>query len=102
MTTFKEPLSGDRESNLPAPKKLNNSYNAELTEYINRLKKVNEELKQARRAALNLMEDTILSKDALRASESRLAALVEAVPIAIGMLDVNGKVILSNKEMKHF
>ena len=39
--------------------------------YIEKLKEVNEELRNSRRAALNLMEDAILSKDALRESEEK-------------------------------
>ena len=38
--------------------------NADVAAHIEELKKVNEELKQARRAALNLIEDALLSKEA--------------------------------------
>lgn len=44
---------------------------------IEELKRVNEELRQARRAALNLMEDAILSKEALRRSEEKYRTKLE-------------------------
>lgn len=52
---------------------LNGESNAEQAANIEELQKVNEELKQARRAALNLMEDALLSKEALQRSEAQLA-----------------------------
>lgn len=70
--------------------------------YIEELTKVNEELLQARRAALNLMEDAIASREALRQSEARLLLLIEAAPIAIGMTDAHGKLTLWNREMESF
>jgi signal transduction histidine kinase/PAS domain-containing protein len=44
---------------------------------IEELQRVNEELLQARRAALNLMEDTILSKEAFQRSEERYRLKLE-------------------------
>lgn len=70
--------------------------------HVEQLKKINEDLLHARHAALNLMEDAILSKEALRESESHLAGLVESLPVAVGMADKDGKLILSNKEMQRF
>jgi signal transduction histidine kinase len=58
-------------------KYINEHINAEVFRYIEQLKKVNEELLQARRAALNLMEDAILSKEALKAFNDSLEKLVE-------------------------
>jgi PAS domain S-box-containing protein len=52
--------------------------NADVAAHIEELKKVNEELKQARRAALNLIEDALLSKEALRESEERLRITTES------------------------
>jgi PAS domain S-box-containing protein len=46
------------------------SYSSHVA-YIEKLKEVNEELRNSRRAALNLMQDAILSKDALRESEEK-------------------------------
>jgi PAS domain S-box-containing protein len=43
----------------------------EQSTLLEELKNVNEELRQARRAALNIMEDAILSKEALQVSEQR-------------------------------
>ncbi|MBV9963030.1 MAG: PAS domain S-box protein [Parafilimonas sp.] len=45
----------------------------QLTEQVSELQKANEEIRAARRAALNLMEDAILSKEALERSEAQLA-----------------------------
>jgi PAS domain S-box len=56
---------------------------AEATAYIEELKKVNEELRQARRAALNLMEDAILSRETLRITENRIRIQKEAFQFAI-------------------
>jgi PAS domain S-box-containing protein len=52
--------------------------NADVPARIEELKKVNEELKQARRAALNLIEDGLLAKEALRESEERLRITTES------------------------
>jgi PAS domain S-box-containing protein len=50
-------------------------YGAELFEKLTALQKANEEIRKARKAALNLMEDAILSKDALAKSEEQLRIL---------------------------
>lgn len=52
---------------------------SELAAYIQKQKEANEELKQARRAALNLMEDAIVSKEALQKSEEKYRTLFESM-----------------------
>lgn len=42
------------------------------------------------------------SDRALRESEARLTALVSAVPTAISLIDIEGRIIYSNKEMQHY
>ncbi|HEY3404019.1 MAG TPA: ATP-binding protein [Ohtaekwangia sp.] len=42
------------------------------------------------------------AEQAMRVSETRLSSLVETVPTAIAMIDIHGKVILSNKEVQRF
>jgi PAS domain S-box-containing protein len=62
-------------------------------ELINELKKANNELREARRAALNVMEDAIISKEALKQSEERLRVVVEsAVDFAIINTNTKGMV----------
>jgi len=56
-------------------KKSKDDYGAELFEKLAALQKANEEIRRARKAALNLMEDAILSKDALAKSEEQLRIL---------------------------
>ena len=46
-------------------------------QYISELQKVNDELRRARSAALNLMEDALLSKEALRLSEEKYRTKLE-------------------------
>lgn len=58
-------------------KQENGHTKAELTGHVEELKKVAEELRQARRAALNLMEDAIQSKEALRQSEEKYRTKLE-------------------------
>jgi PAS domain S-box-containing protein len=53
--------------------------NPQQATYIEELKKVNEELKEARRAALNLMEDAIAAKEALQKSEVKYRTLFESM-----------------------
>ena len=43
-----------------------------------------------------------LAEAALRESEARLAAALEALPVGIGVIDADGKYILSNQEMDRF
>src|SRR5215471_8941547 len=49
----------------------------ELALYIEKLNKANEELFEARRAALNALEDAILSKEALRKSDENFRLRLE-------------------------
>jgi PAS domain S-box-containing protein len=51
----------------------------ELAERIAELQKANEEIQASRRAALNIMEDAIQSRDALLKSEERLRITMESV-----------------------
>src|SRR5215471_10837880 len=50
---------------------------AELTEDINELRKVNDEVRAARHAALNVMEDALQSKEALRKTEEKYRLKLE-------------------------
>ncbi|MFL5766179.1 MAG: sensor histidine kinase [Bacteroidia bacterium] len=59
----------------PFPSKPRENSAGEPKEYIEQLKRINEELVQARRAALNVMEDALLSKEALRSSREELREL---------------------------
>src|SRR5689334_15988234 len=56
-------------------KKSKLEYGSELFEKVAALQKANEEIRKARKAALNLMEDAILSKNALAKSEEQLRML---------------------------
>ena len=73
---------------MPEPTKFNHRLNSgteklfarssgELAELIAALQKVNRELSDARRAALNVMEDAILSKEALSKSEEKYRLKLE-------------------------
>src|SRR5215204_2753745 len=71
------PLESGAGNGTSTQKQTNGRSNAELAVYVEELKKVNEELRQARRAALNLMEDAILSKEALSRSEEKYRTKLE-------------------------
>lgn len=64
---------------------------AELTRRIAELQKANEEIKNSRIAALNVMEDAILSREALRDSEERFRTLANSVPHIIWSNDAEGR-----------
>jgi len=72
-------------------------HDKDLTDHFENLKKVNEELRLARRAALNLMEDAILSKEALAKSEEKYRTLFENMDegfcIIQMMYDQTGRVV---------
>jgi hypothetical protein len=68
---FLSPVDKDSGNSAATRKQTDGHINAQQLIYIEELKKVNEELKLARRAALNLMEDAIASKEALRKSEEK-------------------------------
>jgi len=72
-------------------KKSKNEYGAELFKKLETLQKANEEIRKARKAALNLMEDAILSKDALAKSEEQLRIL---------NLSLERQVALRTRELK--
>src|SRR2546430_362107 len=55
---------------------------------INDLKHINEELRQARRAALNLMEDALLSKEALFKSEEKYRMLFDAMDEGVAHIEM--------------
>jgi PAS domain S-box-containing protein len=55
----------------------------ELIQKIKELEKANEEIRNARRAALNLMEDALLSKQALQKSESEFRTIANAAPAIV-------------------
>ena len=62
-----------------------------LENLVTELKKANAELRKSRRAALNLIEDALLSKEALRQSEARLKATLDsATDYAIITTNTNG------------
>lgn len=84
------PLDEGAGNHRPTQIQANGYKNPELV-YIEELKRVNEELRQARRAALNLMEDAILSEEALRQSELRLRTLADVVPQVIWANDGEGR-----------
>src|SRR5690242_3708193 len=76
--------------------------NAELTELIAELQKANKEIRNARRAALNVMEDAILAEKALRESEERLRITMEsAIDFAIISTNENGIVEAWNGGAEH-
>jgi len=57
--------------------RVNGRNSADLATYIEELKKANEEIRASRRAALNVMEDAILSREALRQSEEKYRTRLE-------------------------
>jgi PAS domain S-box-containing protein len=71
--------TGGAGKNLSTLKPSNGQSIAEARIDIKELQKANEELRQARRAALNLMEDAIQSKEALAKSEERYRTLFESI-----------------------
>jgi PAS domain S-box-containing protein len=73
------PLDAGSGSYESVQKKGNGRISSEHAANIEELKKVNEELRKARRAALNLMEDAILSKNALAKSEEKYRMLFESI-----------------------
>jgi len=76
---FFSPLDPIRGSYSPVRQRNGTPTNPQQTIYIEELKKVNEELKEARRAALNLMEDAIAAKEALQKSEVKYRTLFESM-----------------------
>src|SRR5689334_15507930 len=65
----------------------------DLARRIDELEKANLEIYNARRAALNLMEDALLSKEALLKNEERLRVTVETA-IDFAIINTNTKGII--------
>ena len=89
----KNSASSDKDPFLFKQKEVYNNSSSEHDINISQLKKVNEELRQARKAALNLMEDAILSREALQKSEERLKITMDsASDYAIISMDEERKI----------
>jgi PAS domain S-box-containing protein len=69
---------------------------AELARRMVELQQLNVELQEARRAALNVMEDAVLAKEALRDSEERFRRLLETLPVAAYTCDAEGLITYFN------
>jgi PAS domain S-box-containing protein len=55
-----------------------------------------ENLRNARQAALNLMEDAVLARTEVENEKRRLEAVMEALPVGVAVLDSSGGSILTN------
>ena len=64
--------------------------NAELSRRLAELEKANVEIRDSRRAALNLMEDAIHAKEALRESEERFRHMADNAPVMIWLTEPDG------------
>jgi PAS domain S-box-containing protein len=64
--------------------------NAELSQRVNELQRANAEVQDARRAALNVMEDAVQARAALAQSEERFRTLAEALPGLVWMARPDG------------
>jgi PAS domain S-box-containing protein len=64
--------------------------NAELSRRLAELEKANVEIRDSRRAALNLMEDAIRAKEALRESEERFRHMADNAPVMIWVSEPDG------------
>lgn len=64
-------------STIAASKQNGNDHNAELVQRLTELQQAYEDIRNARRAALNLMEDALLSKEALQKSEEKYRTKLE-------------------------
>ncbi len=75
--------SNDKKQASPAEKFLNGNghmnESEQLAARLEELQKANEEIRRSKRAALNLMEDAIASKEALRKSEEKYRSLFESI-----------------------
>lgn len=60
----------------------------ELTEKVTELQKVSEDANASRRTALNLMEDAIAAKEALRASEEKYRTLFETMDEGFAIIEL--------------
>lgn len=66
----------------------NKKYNEELLKKISELESANEEINRGRKAALNLMEDAILVKEALQKSEEKYLSLFTAIDQGCCIIEV--------------
>jgi PAS domain S-box-containing protein len=64
--------------------------NAELSRRLAEIEKANVEIRDSRRAALNLMEDAIRAKEALRESEERFRHMADNAPVMIWVTEPDG------------
>jgi PAS domain S-box-containing protein len=64
--------------------------NVELSRRLAELEKANVEIRDSRRAALNLMEDAIRAKEALRESEERFRHMADNAPVMIWVSEPDG------------
>ena len=66
------------------------STNADLSRRLAELEKANVEIRDSRRAALNLMEDAIRATEALRESEERFRHMADNAPVMIWVTESDG------------
>jgi PAS domain S-box-containing protein len=71
--------------------------NAALGERIAELQRANEEIRDARRAALNVMADAVQTKDALRESEERFRTLADHMSQFAWMVNECGETVWFNR-----
>jgi PAS domain S-box-containing protein len=64
--------------------------NAELNRRLAELEKANLEILDSRRVALNLMEDAIRAKEALRESQERFRHMADNAPVMVWVTEPNG------------
>lgn len=61
---------------------------AELRERVAQLQKLNQEIQDSRRAALNVLEDAVLSREALRESEERYRTLFASIDEGFNIIEM--------------
>jgi PAS domain S-box-containing protein len=66
------------------------STKVDLSRRLAELEKANVEIRDSRRAALNLMEDAIRAKEALRESEARFRHMADNAPVVIWLTEPDG------------
>jgi PAS domain S-box-containing protein len=88
-TTFLySPLHSGEGNGSSAQKETDGRTNAEQAVTIEQLQQLNEDLRQSRRAALNLMEDAVLSREATQKSEERYRTLFESIDEGFGIIQL--------------
>jgi PAS domain S-box-containing protein len=70
---------------------------AELDDRVAELKRANEKVRESRRAALNLMEDAIQSREELRASEALLQKAFSIETVGVLFFGLNGRMTEANE-----